>query len=176
LRIKVVIGKVIYNIFAKHLPASYSKINLSSRYIRAFCGKLILSKCGQNVNIERGATFSSKVELGNNSGIGINASIAGKTIIGDHVMMGPDCAIYNRNHDFTRLDIPMNEQGYSEEKIVVIGDDVWIGGRVTILPGIRIGKGSIIAAGAVVVKDVPDYAVVGGNPSRILKYRNELKK
>lgn len=55
---------------------------------------------------------------------------------------------------------------------VVIGDDVWIGTRVIILPGVKIGNGVIIAAGAVVTKDIPDYAVAGGVPAKVIKYRN----
>ena len=56
---------------------------------------------------------------------------------------------------------------------VYIGDDVWIGARVIILPGRKIGEGVIIGAGAVVTKDVPDYAVVGGNPAKVIKFRNK---
>jgi maltose O-acetyltransferase len=132
---------------------------------------LILSKCGKDVNIEKGAAFPSSVELGNNSGIGIRAQINGKTIIGKNVMMGPDVCIYARNHAFDRVDIPMNLQGFALEKQVVIGDDVWIGARVIILPGVHIGTGAVIGAGVVVTKDVPNYAVVGGNPAHILKMR-----
>ena len=69
----------------------------------------------------------------------------------------------------------MRQQGPQREEPVVIGNDVWIGSRVTILPGVHIGNGVIIGAGAVVSKDIPDYAIVGGNPARILKYRNKNK-
>ena len=86
-------------------------------------------------------------------------------------MMGPRCTIYTNNHAFDRLDIPMCEQGYCKDKPVYIEDDVWIGGNVTILPGIRIGCGAIIGAGAIVTKDVPGYAIVGGNPAKVIKYR-----
>jgi maltose O-acetyltransferase len=65
----------------------------------------------------------------------------------------------------------MCKQGFEEAKPVYIGDDVWIGGRVTILPGVHIGNGSVVGTGAVVTKDVPDYAVVGGVPAKVLKYR-----
>ena len=86
-------------------------------------------------------------------------------------MMGPECYIYTRSHSFDRTDIPMMEQGYGEVKPVVIGNDVWIGSRVTIMPGVHIGNGVIIGASAVVTKDVPDYAVVGGSPAKTLKMR-----
>lgn len=169
-KIKLLLGRVLY-LVASHLPESFFWINIGQKRIRAFCGKLILSKCGKGVNIEKGATFPSSAELGDNSGIGIRAQINGKTIIGKNVMMGPDVCIYARNHAFDRVDIPMSLQGFAPEKPVVIEDDVWIGGRVIILPGVRIGTGAVIGAGAVVTKNVPDYAVVGGNPARILKMR-----
>lgn len=90
---------------------------------------------------------------------------------GDNVMMAPDCIIYVRNHESSRLDIPMCEQGSTEERPVVIGNDVWIGGRVIILPGVKIGDGAIIGAGSVVTKDVSEYDVVAGNPARVIKNR-----
>lgn len=169
-KIKLLIGRILY-LFASHLPVSFFWINIGQTQIRAFCGKMILEKCGKCVNIEKGAQFPSSVELGDHSGIGIRAQINGKTIIGKNVMMGPDVCIYASNHAFDRTDIPMNRQGYTPEKPVVIEDDVWIGARVIILPGVHIGTGAVIGAGAVVTKDVPDYAVVGGNPARILKMR-----
>lgn len=85
--------------------------------------------------------------------------------------MGAECIVYTKNHAFSNLDTPMMYQGYLETKPVYIEDDVWIGGRVIILPGRRIGKGAIVGAGSVVTKDVPDYAIVGGNPAKVLKYR-----
>jgi len=169
-RIKLLIGRILY-LFASHLPESFFWINFGQKNIRAFCGKLILAKCGRCVNIEKGANFPSSAELGDHSGIGIRAQINGKVMIGNNVMMGPDVCIYAKNHAFDRTDIPMNLQGFTPEKPVVIEDDVWIGAKAIILPGVHIGTGVVIGAGAVVTKDVPDYAVVGGNPARILKMR-----
>ncbi|MDP4132480.1 MAG: acyltransferase [Bacillota bacterium] len=173
MKVKKIIGIIMYRSFAKYLPRSNGRINLGSKQLRRFCGKLMLDECGRNVNIERKANFSSRVKIGNDSGIGINSSIAGYVTIGNDVMMGPECIIYTRNHEFKRTDIPMHEQGFSEVKPVVIGNDVWIGGRVIILPGVHIGNGCIIGAGAVVTKDVPDYAIVGGNPAKVIKYRTD---
>ena len=65
----------------------------------------------------------------------------------------------------------MMEQGFEEERPVVIGNDVWIGDRVIILPGVHVGDGSILAAGAVVTKDVPPYAIVGGVPAKLIRMR-----
>jgi len=91
-------------------------------------------------------------------------------------MMGEECVIFHRNHRFDRLDIPMCQQGFTDGKPVSIGNDVWIGIRVTILPGVTIGDHSVIGAGAVVTKDVPEYAIVGGSPARILRMRNERRE
>ncbi len=170
-KIKKLLGIMLYNGFAKYLPTSFSPIKIGQKKLRAFCGKMIIQKCGRNVNIERGAVFSSKVELGNNSGIGINASIGGKCIIGDDVMMGPECIIYTRNHKFDDTKATMRGQGFQEVKTVYIGNDVWIGGRVIILPGVHIGSHCIIGAGSVVTKDIPDWAIVAGNPAVVKKYR-----
>lgn len=65
----------------------------------------------------------------------------------------------------------MNQQGFLPNQKVTIGDDAWIGTRVIILPGVSVGKGAIIGAGAVVTKDVPEYAVVAGVPAKVIKYR-----
>ena len=136
---------------------------------------MFLAKSGVNIDIQKYTRFSHSCELGNNSGIGEGSRLYGKILIGDDVMMGPQCWIYTQNHEFRYLDKPMRQQGPQREEPVVIGNDVWIGGRVTILPGVHVGNGVIIGAGAVVSKDVPDYAIVAGNPARILKYRNKNK-
>ncbi|WP_428831981.1 acyltransferase [Ignavigranum ruoffiae] len=171
--------KTLYKLFAKHLPVSDARISLGAKQIRAFLGRRMLSYCGKNVNIEHGATFDPTVELGDNSGIGINCALYGRVIIGNNVMMGPEVFIYTSNHNFADLSRPMCEQGHQAEQAVMIGDDVWIGSRVTILPGVKIGSGAIIGASAVVTKDVADYDIVAGNPAKVignrLKEREEAK-
>ncbi len=147
----------------------------AARKMREKTARKFLVYVGKDVNIEKGAMITSTMEIGDRSGVGINARMHGKVVVGKDVMMGPECIIYTKNHAFKDVTIPMCQQGFSEEKPVIIGDDVWIGGRVTILPGVHIGNGAIIGAGAVVTKDVPDYAVVGGNPARVLKYRNQIQ-
>lgn len=83
--IKKIIGLLLYNLIAKHLPVSHSLIRIGQKSFRAFCGKLILNKCGKNINIEKDSVFSSKVELGDNSEIGVGCQINGKCIIGKDV-------------------------------------------------------------------------------------------
>lgn len=162
---------LVYELFAKNLPQSHSKINVGQKKIRAWCAKNIVKQFGINVNIEKGAYFTSGLSIGDNSGIGKNAVINGTVFIGNNVMMGPDCIIHTSNHNFSRLDIPMIKQGFMEEKIVYIGNDVWIGSRVIILPGVKIGNGVIIGAGSVVTKNIEDWSISAGNPARHIKFR-----
>ena len=133
----------------------------------------VIEYCGKDVNIEPHTRFNLALKIGNRSGIGEFSEIYGDVTIGNDVMMGTNCIIYTQNHNFSRTDIPMNRQGASKVMPVVIGDDVWIGGRVTILPGVKVGTGAVIGAGSVVTKDVPEYAVVAGNPARVIKLRKE---
>lgn len=174
MKAKIIFGKLVYLFIGKHMPVSDSKISLGSKKVRAFCGKLMLKKCGSNVNIEKGAHFSTEVSLGDNSGIGINAQIAPFVTIGNDVMMGPDCMIYTTNHGMDRLDIPMWKQKSSKPEPVVIGNDVWIGSRVIILSGVHIGDGSVIGAGSIVTKDVEPYSIVAGNPARLIRKRKKV--
>ena len=154
------------------MPRSYAFCGKLWKKMRSLSAKGFIRYCGKNVNIEHGAKISSKLSIGDNSGIGVDCQCGGDITIGKDVMMGPECVIITRNHDFSRTDISMRLQGYKPEEPVTIGNDVWIGRRVMIMPGVHIGNGCIIAAGAVVTKDIPDYAIVGGVPAKILKFRN----
>lgn len=93
----------------------------------------------------------------------------GTVTIGRHVMMGTDCIIIVQNHKYL-------EEGFDgfEGKDVLIDDYAWIGNRVIILPGVRVGKHAIIGASAVVSKNIPDYAIAVGNPAVVKKCRKEI--
>lgn len=169
------ICRILFNIF-RHLPPSRNKFfGKIAKKLRAATAKGFIRKCGKNVNIEHGAVISSKLSIGDNSGIGVDCACGGELIIGKDVMMGPECVIFSRNHEFADINVPMRLQGYQKAEPCVIGDDVWIGRRVMIMPGVTIGKGAILAAGAVVTKDVPEYAIVGGVPAKVLKFRDGRK-
>ena len=171
-RLMRIFAKIVYRTLGNILPQAHKGcLGKVGKRIRAFCGRHMLASCGRNVNIYPKAVFAYSVELGDNSDIGYESRIAGKCIIGKDVIMGPQVWIYTRNHNTERVDIPIKYQGSSEEKPVVIGDGCWICARAFILPGVHIGEGAVVAAGAVVVKDVPPYSVVGGVPARVLKYR-----
>lgn len=141
-----------------------------SKKIRQFCGKMMFDRCGSNVDIGRKCRLSSSISIGNNSGIGDYSFIQGQVSIGNDVMMAPHVAIIGSNHIFNRKDVPMNRQGKCNQPVKIC-DDVWIGYGSKILAGVTVNQGSIVAAGAVVTKDVPEYSVVGGVPAKVIKVR-----
>lgn len=167
---KRIFGKLLYKIF-KVFPASDSKFNLFGKRLRNFSCKLFFDKCGKKINIDRNAIIGNHIVIGDYSGIGRDSVVSDYVTIGNHVMMGPECLIYTRNHNYSSTKVPMCFQGFNEYKPVVIGDDVWIGGRVIILPGVKVGKGSVIGAGSIVTKDVEPYSIVAGNPAKKIKKR-----
>lgn len=118
--------------------------------------------------------------LGNNVSFnGMTVSGIGKLVIGDNFHSGTDCLIITSNHNYKGNKIPYDETHIAKE--VVIGDNIWMGSRVIVLGGVTIGEGAIIQAGAMVHKDVPKCAIVGGNPAKTITYRDiekydELKK
>ena len=110
-----------------------------------------------------------------NNNVMINARGKGGITIGDNVLIGPNVVLRSNNHMFQDVLIPIREQGMTQGEIVV-GDDVWIASNAVILAGVKIGRGAVVAAGGVVTKDVPDYAVVGGVPAKLIKvYRGANK-
>jgi len=112
------------------------------------------------------------LKVGDHSNIGPYSYIgcSGFIEIGHHVMMGPRVNLLSEQHNFDDPDAPMKSQGINRS-FIRIEDDCWIGANSTILAGVTIGRGSIIAAGAVVTKDVPPYSVAGGVPARIIRQR-----
>lgn len=165
---------VLYHGLARHLPASTMPFGSLWRKFRCWVCRPLFVYCGENVNIERGASIGLRtVSIGSNSGIGINASVGDSTHIGSNVMMGPEVLILTQNHQTSRLDLPMVQQGFGPVTPVHIENDVWIGARAIILPGVRIGAGSVIGAGAVVSRNVSPAAIVVGNPARTVRYRHQ---
>lgn len=112
------------------------------------------------------------IKIGNNSSIGAYSYIgcAGYIQIGDDVMIGPRISLLAENHVYNDTNRPISEQGVVR-KGIEIQNGVWIGANVSVLDGVTIGAGSVVAAGAVVTKDIKPYTVVGGVPAKVIKYR-----
>jgi maltose O-acetyltransferase len=167
----------VYHFFARILPPTWVPWSCGAGTIRCALAKCLLAECGRNVNIEKGADFGTgrHVRIGDNSGIGINCKV-GHIRIGRDVMMGPDCIMLSQNHRFDDPSRPMIEQGWYQPEPVEIGDDVWIGTRVIIMPGVKVDKGAILAAGAVVTKDVEAYAIMGGCPAKKIGSRTTARE
>lgn len=160
---------ILYSVFAKNLPLS--RRGKIFKKMRVFFAKKILRTMGENVNIETGAVFNPKVKIGNNSGIGVRCELVGNIEIGNNVLMGPEVIFYSQNHKFSDKNILIEDQGYDEEKKVTVEDDVWIGRRAIILPGVTIKKGTVVGAGAIVTKTFPEYSVIAGNPAKVIGER-----
>lgn len=167
--------KIGYSLVAKRLPPnSYPLVGKLCRRVRCWFMRKLAIECGRDVDFGHGTSvaWESGIRIGDYSGLGSNCSLDGPLTMGQHVMMGPEVLVFRRNHVMERTDVPMKRQGGTERRLLVICDDVWIGQRVIITAGCgRIGRGAIIGAAAVVTKDVPDYAIVAGNPGRIVKTR-----
>ncbi|WP_225419697.1 acyltransferase [Lapidilactobacillus wuchangensis] len=112
--------------------------------------------------------------IGDNVGVSANSliSIRGKVEIGNDVIIGPYFSLHPENHIFQNIHVATRLQG-EERKGIKIGNNVWIGARVTILDGVNIGNNVILAAGAVVNKDVPNNCIAGGVPAHVIKDRLE---
>lgn len=164
----------LYYVFCRWLPNSmFPIVGKISKGMRLFCCKRIFLHCGKNVNIERGVLFGCgfDIEIGDNSGIGINSVVPSDIKIGKNVLMGPNCYILSFNHNYSSKDLTIKAQGYSKKKQTIIGDDVWIGREVLVTPGRNIKTGSVLAARTCLCKDFESYSVIGGNPSKLIKYR-----
>ena len=131
-------------------------------------------KNGINVTIWDGTHIDSpsKLKIGDNVSINRRSLIhaGGGVEIANNVLIGPGVVIYSQNHNFHQKDININIQGFNTE-VVIINENVWIGARSIILPGVTIGSNSIIGAGSVVKKDVEANTIVAGNPAKFIRYR-----
>ena len=168
---------LLYYGLAKHLPKSTNPIlGKLSKQCRAVLCKKLFAQSGNKLNVEQGAYFGNgkDINVGYEVGLGRNFQCRNvKLTTGDYLMMGEDVLFQGGVHHFGNLSVPMGHQGGGAKTELHIENDVWIGARVIILPGCKhIGKGVIIGAGSVVTKDIPDYAIVGGNPAKIIKMRN----
>jgi len=141
---------------------------------------------GDGVTIGRGACIRPSSyyggELGEGLTVGAGTAIgaygwigaSGRVELGREVLLGPRVVILPENHRFDALDLPIRAQGV-ERRGVVVEDDCWIGANVTLLAGVRIGRGSVIAAGAVVTRDIPPGSIAAGVPARVIRSREPIQ-
>jgi acetyltransferase-like isoleucine patch superfamily enzyme len=122
------------------------------------------------------ANLGKGIVVGDNVGISEFAYLggAGGLCIGSDVIVGQYFSTHPENHIFTDPDVPIREQGVSR-KGINIGSDCWIGAKVTILDGVSLGRGCVVAAGSVVTHSFPDHAIIGGVPAKVLMMRGETK-
>lgn len=132
------------------------------RRFRLGCHSVIESYCCINNAV-------GDITIGDYTRVGIHCTVIGPVSIGSHVNLAQGITVTALNHNFSDTTMRIDEQGVAT-KPVVIGDDVWIGANAVILPGVTIGRHCVVAAGAVVTKDVPDHCVVGGVPATIIKH------
>jgi maltose O-acetyltransferase len=166
---------LLYYAVARHLPDDpMPGAGLANR-LRSFLTRRVFRKTGVAVTIHAGVSFGSGagIVIGDYSSLNRGCWIANDTVMGRDVMMGPEVVILSSGHNSDDTSRPMREQGVSLRRPVVIGDDVWIGTRAVLLPGVEVGSHSIIGAGSVVTAAVAPWSVVAGNPARLLRWRKE---
>ena len=115
--------------------------------------------------------YKNRVSVGDNVYIGRNCYLDGDIEIGDNVLLASYVAIVGGDHRFDILNTPIRETGREHWKKTIIEADAWIGHGAILINGIRVGSGSIVAAGSVVTKDVPAHVIVGGNPAKFIRNR-----
>lgn len=133
--------------------------------VRLGRGCFVSAENGQ-LDLARQVALSPCVHLG---------ADGGSITIGAQTAIGPGSVIRAANHRFSSLETPIMQQGHTPGTII-IEEDVWLGANCVVTPDVRIGRGAIVGAGAVVTHDVPPYAIVGGVPARIIGMRSEMSE
>ena len=170
---------------AKDIMRKYNSLPAENMSLRDQIIRMLFEYCGENVRVNQPiyVDYGCNISLGAGSLINMNCTLldTGKIVIGENVLIAPDVKIYTAVHP-----ILPNERIYTDETDrkairtktapVIIGNNVWIGGGVVILPGVTIGDNAVIGAGSVVTKPIPANAVACGNPCTVKKMLNELDK
>lgn len=155
----------------KYLKAGYNRL------IKGY-ERTLFERIGRDVHVGNHCVFTnSTISIGDHVHIGnfcVFQSAHGRIEIGNHIMFGPGVHIHGGNHIFDKIGVYMDENHDKvpgQDGTVRIEDDVWIGANAIILKGVSVGKGSVVGAGSIVTRDVPPYAVVIGNPARVVRMR-----
>ncbi|MCI8273002.1 MAG: sugar O-acetyltransferase [Clostridia bacterium] len=155
---------------AKDKCFEYNNIKPSDIERRTSLMKSILGKCKENFYIEQPfiCDYGYNIEVGENFYANHNLIIldCNKVQFGDNIFIAPNCSFYTAGHP---LDVKRRNEGLEYAKPIKVGNNVWIGGNVVVLPGVTIGDNVVIGAGSIVNKDIPSNVVAVGNPCRIIK-------
>ena len=163
-------------ILARLLKKIRTKIRLSLRDRRrrryAAQARRIAASCGKDLRVNYPSRFTRFCRFGNNCNFnGMTVLGGGAVTFGDNFHSGECCRIITQNHNFDHGEAILYDSTYITKK-VTIEDNVWLGDSVIIVGNVTIGEGAIVGAGAVVTKDVPSGAIVGGNPAKLIRYRD----
>ena len=155
---------------AKDLCYEFNNLKPSNREKQKEVLKNILGKTGESFIIEQPflCDYGYNIEIGENFYSNHNLIIldANKVKFGDNVFIAPNCSFYTAGHP---LDSETRNKGLEYAKPIELGDNVWIGGNVVVLPGVKIGSNTVIGAGSVITKDIPSNVVAVGNPCKVIK-------
>ncbi|XXG10091.1 acyltransferase [Micromonospora sp. SH-82] len=165
---------------ARLVDAAWQAGNRTRRAVRGWAVAHRFAARGDRLAFDPDGTYTYEtIEVGDDVDLGyrpILIAARSRIRIGDNVMFGPEVTIRGGNHRIDRVGLPMIAVGKEPgderyDKGVTIGDDVWVGTRAIILHGVTVGRGAVVGAGAVVTRSVPPYAIVAGNPARVLRLR-----
>ncbi len=158
-------------VYAKRLFRAYNRTDDDETDARAQIMHDLFRQVGKNVWIEPDfrCEFGKNITIGDNVYINFGCVIldCGQVVIGNSTLIGPNVGIFSGNHT---LDAEERAAGGLVPKDIRIGERVWIGGNVSIVPGVSIGSNTVIAAGSVVTRDIPDGVLAAGNPCRVLRH------
>ena len=162
---------IIYYLIISKLPSSWWPGGGLFNQLRILFLRRVI-KIGSNTRLQKNVYIGS----GNNVVIGENCQInenvrLDNVSIGNNVMIAREVVFLGKTHNSDSLNIPMSEQGFSDKFYSTVGNDVWIGLRTIVLPGVEIGERAIIGAGSVVTKNIPPATVWGGVPAKLIKSR-----
>lgn len=138
--------------------------------VSIFKKSLIFDNVTIGDNVELRSNRGNQIIVGKNCTINRGSVIIGQVTIGDNCLIAPLCVVVGSNHIFSNLDVLIRNQGI-HSKGIIIQNNVWLGAKVTILDGVTIGANSVIGAGSVVTKNIPNNSIAVGNPCRVVKSR-----
>ncbi len=167
---------ILYHVLATKLPDSPFAFGKYFMRFRAMCVRRMVGGRCRSLEVSSGVKIGSGRDVTIGDYVHIREHCRLRNVdVHNYVMIAPEVMILDIGHNYEDVTRPMMLQGCRTYPKTVIEDDVWIGSRAIIMHGVRIRKGAIVAAGAVVTKDVDEYCIVGGNPARLIRKRGDRR-